>query len=42
MIDICHKLGEEVGPSTQVATRWLPSGYQAAGIAANPEERFRE
>jgi hypothetical protein len=42
MIEICHRLGGEVGPSTQVATKWLPSGYQAAGIALKPEGRLKE
>src|SRR5207302_9978601 len=36
MIEICHRLEEAFGPSTQLATKWVPSGYHASGTAANP------
>src|SRR5882672_3802060 len=42
MIETCHRLGGAVGPSTQVAIKWLPSGYHPDGMAAKPAGRVSE
>jgi hypothetical protein len=41
MIGICHRLEDDFGPSTHLATIWAPSGYLAIGTALKPARRVK-